>query len=47
MNKGLDLDNLGQYEEVIEYFNKILNIDSDFVDALEHKKLQKKNCEIE
>ena len=38
-SKGYTLTNLGNYEEAIEYFNKVLSIDPDFVDALEHKKI--------
>lgn len=37
--KGYTLVNLKRYEEAIEYFNKALNIDPEYVDALEHRKI--------
>ena len=39
LSKGLTLENLGRYKEAIEYFNKIISIDPDFVDAIEQKKI--------
>jgi tetratricopeptide (TPR) repeat protein len=38
-SKGYTLINLDKYEEAIEYFNKALSIDPEYVDALNHKKI--------
>ena len=36
-NKGVSLDNSRRYEEVITYYDKLLNIYSNDVDALNNK----------
>ena len=36
-NKGLALGNLGKYQEAIEWYDKALKIDPNYVDALNNK----------
>ena len=36
-NKGISLDNLGKYNEAIEYYDKALEIDPENAEALNNK----------
>ena len=42
-NKGLALYNLGKYEEAIEWYDKVLKIDPNDVNALNNKGLALNN----
>jgi tetratricopeptide (TPR) repeat protein len=42
-NKGVSLRDLGQYEEAIGYFDKVLVIDPNNVVALEYKQFATDN----
>jgi len=42
-NKGVDLYNLGKYEEAIEWYNKAITIDPNFLKALINKGLALQN----
>ena len=42
-NKGIALDNLGKYQEAITYYDKVLAINPNYVDALNNKAVAEAN----